>query len=301
MKIFRLFSLLAFLTLSTLIFTACEEDSDDPVSADKPLPAAPTNLRATSLSSTEVQLKWDRSASHDSSWFAGYELTITGGSPMTPIKIGKVDNYKVTGLQEGVIYTFTLKSVNTDNKTSTGSTSVIWSPASRFVDSDIRMYVFESTNGSGLTLYGANNKPQNLKATERAQWHLGLDNRTTGALWFGSAKLIDIGTATPTDKVEIADTYWETNSLDNVLEKAALNTYNFAERRVNLLQLDKGTGLVFVVRVMRQGQTNWNYAKVLVERGSGGFLQGTGNDRYIQMKISYQKTVGVPYAKTSND
>jgi hypothetical protein len=52
---------------------------------------------------------------------------------------------------------------------------------------------------------------------------------------------------------------------------------------------------------MRQGQTNWNYAKVLVERGSGGFLQGTGNDRYIQMKISYQKTVGVPYAKTSND
>jgi hypothetical protein len=299
MKIFRLFSLLAFLTLSTLIFTACEED--DPVSADKPLPAAPTNLRATSLSSTEVQLKWDRSASHDSSWFAGYELTITGGSPMTPIKIGKVDNYKVTGLQEGVIYTFTLKSVNTDNKTSTGSTSVIWSPASRFVDSDIRMYVFESTNGSGLTLYGANNKPQNLKATERAQWHLGLDNRTTGALWFGSAKLIDIGTATPTDKVEIADTYWETNSLDNVLEKAALNTYNFAERRVNLLQLDKGTGLVFVVRVMRQGQTNWNYAKVLVERGSGGFLQGTGNDRYIQMKISYQKTVGVPYAKTSND
>lgn len=301
MKIFRLFSLLVFLTLSTLIFTACEEDSDDPVSADKPLPAAPTNLRATSLSSTEVQLKWDRSASHDSSWFAGYELTITGGSPMTPIKIGKVDNYKVTGLQEGVIYTFTLKSVNTDNKTSTGSTSVIWSPASRFVDSDIRMYVFESTNGSGLTLYGANNKPQNLKATERAQWHLGLDNRTTGALWFGSAKLIDIGTATPTDKVEIADTYWETNSLDNVLEKAALNTYNFAERRVNLLQLDKGTGLVFVVRVMRQGQTNWNYAKVLVERGSGGFLQGTGNDRYIQMKISYQKTVGVPYAKTSND
>jgi hypothetical protein len=291
--------LLVFLTLSTLIFTACEED--DPVSADKPLPAAPTNLRATSLSSTEVQLKWDRSASHDSSWFAGYELTITGGSPMTPIKIGKVDNYKVTGLQEGVIYTFTLKSVNTDNKTSTGSTSVIWSPASRFVDSDIRMYVFESTNGSGLTLYGANNKPQNLKATERAQWHLGLDNRTTGALWFGSAKLIDIGTATPTDKVEIADTYWETNSLDNVLEKAALNTYNFAERRVNLLQLDKGTGLVFVVRVMRQGQTNWNYAKVLVERGSGGFLQGTGNDRYIQMKISYQKTVGVPYAKTSND
>ena len=299
MKIFRLFSLLAFLTLSTLIFTACEED--DPVSADKPLPAAPTNLRATSLSSTEVQLKWDRSASHDSSWFAGYELTITGGSPMTPIKIGKVDNYKVTGLQEGVIYTFTLKSVNTDNKTSTGSTSVIWSPASRFVDSDIRMYVFESTNGSGLTLYGANNKPQNLKATERAQWHLGLDNRTTGALWFGSAKLIDIGTATPTDKVEIADRYWETNSLDNVLEKAALNTYNFAERRVNLLRLDEGTGLVFLVRVMRQGQTNWNYAKVLVERGSGGFLQGTGNDRYIQMKISYQKTVGVPYAKTSND
>ncbi|HPP40386.1 MAG TPA: fibronectin type III domain-containing protein, partial [Candidatus Kapabacteria bacterium] len=262
---------------------------------------APTNLRATSISATEVLLKWDKSASHDSSWFAGYELTVTGGNPMTPIKIGKTDNYKVSGLQEGVVYTFTLKSVNSDNKTSTGSTSVTWSPASRFETDDIRMYVFESQNGSGLTIYGENNKPENLKASEKTKWHLGLDNRTTGALFFGSASQIDIGTGTPTDKVEIADTYWETNTLDNIFETAALNTLNFAERRFDLLKLDNGqTGLAFVVRILRQGQTNYNYAKVLVERGSGGFLQGSGNDRFVKMKISYQKVAGVPYAKTSN-
>jgi len=301
MKLLRLFSLLAFLSLSTLIFTACEEDTDDPVTSDKPIPSAPTNLRATSISATEVLLKWDKSASHDSSWFDGYELTVTGGNPMTPIKIGKTDNYKVSGLQEGVVYTFTLKSVNSDNKTSTGSTSVTWSPASRFETDDIRMYVFESQNGSGLTIYGENNKPENLKASEKTKWHLGLDNRTPGALFFGPASQIDIGTGTPTDKVEIADTYWETNTLDNIFETAALNTLNFAESRINLLELDNGqTGLAFVVRILRQGQTNYNYAKVLVERGSGGFLQGSGNDRYIKMKISYQKVAGVPYAKTSN-
>lgn len=301
MKFLKLFSLLAFLSLSTLIFTACEEDTEDPITIDKPLPAAPTNLRATSISATEVMLKWDKSASHDSIWFSGYELTVTGGNPMTPIKIGKTDNYKVTGLQEGVVYTFTLKAVNSDNKTSTGSTSVTWSPATRFETDDIRMYVFESQNGSGLTIYGANNKPENLKASEKTKWHLGLDNRTSGALFFGSASQINIGTGTPTDKVEIADTYWETNTLDNVFEKVALNTLNFAERRINLLQLESAnTGIVFVVRILRQGQTSYNYAKVLVERGSGGFLQGSGDDRYIKMKISYQKVAGVPYAKTSN-
>ncbi|HOQ49483.1 MAG TPA: hypothetical protein PLV01_06625, partial [Candidatus Kapabacteria bacterium] len=73
------------------------------------------------------------------------------------------------------------------------------------------------------------------------------------------------------------------------------------ERRINLLERDNGqTGLAFVVRILRQGQTNYNYAKVLVERGSGGFLQGSGNDRFVKMKISYQKVAGVPYAKTSN-
>ncbi|MCX8054878.1 MAG: fibronectin type III domain-containing protein [Ignavibacteria bacterium] len=302
MKLLRLFSLLAFLSLSTLIFTACEEDTEDPVSSDKPIPAAPTNLRATSISATEVLLKWDKSASHDSSWFAGYELTVTGGNPMTPIKIGKTDNYKVSGLQEGVVYTFTLKSVNSDNKTSTGSTSVTWSPATRFETDDIRMYVYESQNGSGLTIYGANNKPENLKATEKTKWHLGLDNRTSGALFFGSASQISIGTGTPTDKVEIATTYWKTNTLDNVFENKSLNTLEFAEQKINLLQLDdsSNTGIVFVVRILRQGQTSYNYAKVLVERGSAGFLQGSGNDRYIKMKISYQKVAGVPYAKTSN-
>jgi len=301
MKKFKLLALMAMLVFGSAFFTACDLEDDPITPGDKPKPAAPSNLRGTSQNATTVLLRWDKSIHEDSTWFKGYELTITGGAAMAPRAVGKTQPFAVTGLEEGVIYTFTLKAANTDGVTSDGSTSVQWSPASRFETTDIRMYSFSSQNGSGLSLFDATaNKPVNLRASEKTRWHLGLDDRTTGALFFGPASLIDIGTGTPVDEVEIADDFWDANSLDILFEKTALNTLNFVKTRVNLLQVDNNTtGVVFVVRVKRQGQTQWNYAKVLVERGSGGFLQGTGNDKYVQMKISYQKSVDVPYAKIS--
>lgn len=300
MKKFKLLSMMAMLVLSSMFFVACEEE-DNPLDPTAPLPNAPTELRATSLSATAVKLMWNASTSKDSSWFKGYELTITGGTPIASKAIGKVTEYEVTGLEAGVVYTFTLKAVNTDDATSTGSTTVQWSPAARFETADIKMYSFESSFGSGLSLYDeTNKKPMNLKATDRVKWHLGLDDRTNGALYFGPASSIDIGTGTPTAEVEIADDYWEGNSLNTVFEKVSLSSLTFIKSRINLLQLDNNTtGLIFVLRIKQQGATNWNYAKVLIERGSGGFLQGTGNDKYIQMKVSYQTTAGVPYAKIS--
>lgn len=298
MKKFKLLSLLAFFALSSFFFVGCEEE-DNPVSTDKPIPTAPTNLRATSASATSVMLRWDKSIHEDSTWFAGYELTVTGGNPIAPKTITKTQPYEVTGLEAGVVYTFTLKALNTDNKTSTGSASVIWSPAARFETSDINMYVFESSNGSGLSIYDATNKkPMNLKAADKAKWHLGFDNRDNNALWFGSASLIDIGTATPLDVVEFADNYWPSNTLNTVFENAALSSMNYAPRKINLLTLDLGNeGVVFAIRIKKQGETNYNYAKVLVEKSTAGFLFGTGNDRYIKLKVSYQTTANVPYAK----
>lgn len=298
MKKFKLLSLLAFFALSSFFFVGCEEE-DNPLSSDKPIPTAPTNLRATSASATSVMLRWDKSIHEDSTWFAGYELTVTGGNPIAPKTITKTQPYEVTGLEAGVVYTFTLKALNTDNKTSTGSTSVIWSPAARFETADIKMYVFESSNGSGLSLYDATNKkPMNLKAADKAKWHLGFDNRDNNALWFGSASLIDIGSATPADVVEFADNYWPSNTLNTVFENAALSSMNYAPRKINLLTLDLGNeGVVFAIRIKKQGETNYNYAKVLVEKSTAGFLFGTGNDRYIKLKVSYQTTANVPYAK----
>lgn len=298
MKKFKLLSLMAMLVFGTLFITSCDEESN-PITGDKPVPAAPANLRATSASATSVLLMWDKSISEDSTWFAGYELTVTGGSPMNALALSKTQPYTVTGLEEGTIYTFTLKAKNSDNVLS-GSTSVQWSPATRYETADIKMYSFNSSNGSGLSLYDATNqKPMNLTAANKTKWHLGLDDRTANALWFGSASKIDIGTGTPAEEVEIAGDYWDSNEFNNIFEKVALNTMTFSSSRINLLQLEGTTGVVFVVRVKRAGQTAWNYAKILVQRGTGGFLQGTGDNKYVQMKVSYQKVAGVPYAKVS--
>ncbi len=304
MKKFKLLSLLAFFALSSFFFVGCEEEDDNPVSAGKPIPAAPTKLRATSGSGTSVLLRWDKSDSEDSLWFAGYELTITGGNPIAPKSLSKAQPYEVTGLEAGVVYTFTLKAVNTDNKTSNGSTSVTWSPAQRFETEDIKMYVYESTNGSGLSLYDATNKkPMTLKATDKAKWHLGFDNRN-GKYMFGPAAGINIGTAAPTATVEMSDEYWEADAFNSIFlptlsapDKSDLSKMTFSAEPYDLKELNSSNGLVFIVRVKEAGSNNWNYAKVMVVRGQTGFLQGSGANAYIQLKVSYQTVANVPYAK----
>lgn len=303
MKKFKLLSLLAFFALSSFFFVGCEEE-DNPLSSDKPIPTAPTNLRATSASATSVMLRWDKSIHEDSTWFAGYELTITGGNPIAPKTITKTQPYEVTGLEAGVVYTFTLKAVNTDNKKSPESAPVVWSPAARFETADIKMYVFESSNGSGLSLYDATNKkPMNLKAADKAKWHLGFDSRNN-KLMFGPAAGINIGTAAPTATVEISDEYWEEDAFNAIFipsttapNKFDLSKMTFSAEPYDIKEMNSSKSIVYIVRIKEAASTNWNYAKVMVVRGTTGFLQGTGNDAYIQLKVSYQTAANVPYAK----
>lgn len=295
---------MAMLVFGSMFFTACEEE-DNPITPDpKPTPTAPTNLRATSASATAVLLRWDKSVHEDSTWFAGYELTITGGTPMAPKAVSKTQPYEVTGLEAGVVYTFTLKAKNTEDVLSTGSTSVTWSPAARFETADIKMYEFDSQNGSGLSIYDATNKkPMNLKAADRTKWHLGFDSRSSK--WnFGPAASISIGTGTPTATVEISDEYWEVDNMNTIfLPETAFPTKNdlskmtFSAEAWDLKSLNAAKSVVFIVRVKEQGSNNWNYAKVLVEKAATGFLQGTAPNQYIQLKVSYQTAANVPYAK----
>lgn len=294
MKFMKMKGLVAALALSSLVLVSCDEESTTEPTVDYPVPTAPANLRVAVVDGTKLQLRWDKSTSEDSTWFDGYELSITGGDPIAAKTIAKTQPYEITGLVAGTEYTITLKAKNKENELSTGA-SVKWAPALRFTD--IKLYGFESKNPSGLTLWDATTKaPKGLTATDKAKWHFGFDDRNN-KLVFGSASEINIGTATPTATAEISSSFYEADDMNIVFEKVAFNdpSYDFSSMSIDLKSLNLTTGVILVVRVKEQGSSNWNYAKIFIKRSANGFY----DTDHITMDISYQTAANVPYAKVS--
>ena len=268
-------------------------------------PLAPAALRATSKDAKTVLLRWDASPSENDAKFNGYILHITGTGvgPIAPKNISKdtVQPYEVFGLDEGTVYNFELVAVSTTTAESEAS-KVSWSPASRFTEinaNPIKVYVKASSFGSGLDLYDATAVgPRVLTIISSDEWNLGL--RDDGnSLNFGSATILTYNYSGTPIKTEVSSDNWiNATGLDACFDSDALNIdeTKFKEQVFDLNSLSTTDGVVFVVRYKDGTNTNYNYAKVWVKKPAGGFLQGSGNDQYIEVQISYQMTPGVPYA-----
>ncbi len=294
------------ISLATLLFffNACEETT---TTTETPIPAAPDSLKATSINDSTVRLLWKLSPDDNKDYFKGYVLYITPGA-FQPKAIAKGTTlFEVTGLSAGVIYTFELKAINTEDKESNTSTKILWSPAFRFVtnvnNEPIRIYETASQFGSGLQLYNPNEeKPKTLKVASGEFWNLGLYTKGTEqsvytATYISNNNLYNFPVP-PSSVTEISEDIFLTNNLDNVFDSQALSARNFSSNYyIDLTDSDYRNGVVIIVRTKPQGQTDWNYAKVLIKPGISGLLQGTADNRYIECVVSYQKTPGVPYAK----
>ncbi|MGB9702534.1 MAG: fibronectin type III domain-containing protein [Candidatus Kapaibacteriota bacterium] len=293
------FTILAVaLIFTALFFNACDNTSTNPIDNNQPTPNAPTNLRASSKDGS-VMLKWTASTSESNSLFAGYVLKITGGTPMAPIALTSAQNpYEVKGLENGVEYTFSLQAKYTNDSLSTPVT-IKWSPATRFTlnenDAPIRVYETASSFGSGLVIFNPSTEaPKTAKVADGANWTLGLYTKN-GDLKIGSPKLLDYSYGSTPGTVEIADVISGVNSIEDVYDSQALNAKNFSEKVIDLKQYS--SNIVLILRHHQTGKTDWNYAKVLVKYTGGAFLQGTADNRYVELIISYQKVTGMPYAK----
>lgn len=277
-----------------------------------PIPTAPTGLKATSINSTTVHITYTSSQDEGKSIFAGYELIVSedGGAPLAPKTIAKnVNPIEVTGLVEGTIYTFELRAVYNaaaKNAVSVNAASLTWSPASRFDltgnDTEIKVFGTDSKDfGSGLNLFSLeNNGPTIFKISGSENWQLCLYTRNN-TLEFGSAIAQTKYTynAGAPKIAQIGTTEFLTDDLNSTFLGEALNSIAFTNKVVNLKDAkyaDQNKGVVFIVRV-DDGAGAYNYAKVLVVKKNGNFLQGTGDEVYVQCKISYQKVQGVPYAR----
>ncbi|MGQ9819475.1 MAG: fibronectin type III domain-containing protein [Candidatus Kapaibacteriales bacterium] len=299
--------LLSYLSiiLSVLVFSACEETT---TTTENPLVTGPDSMKATSINETTVRLRWKLSNDESKSYFKDYVLYITPGAFQPKVLSKGTNTIDVTGLTDGTIYTFELKARNTDDKESVTSASIKWSPAFRFTtninDEPIRIYETASLLGSGLELYEpTSGKPKTLKVASGEFWNLGLYTKNNeisiySANYMYNNSLYNFPVA-PSYTTEISEDIFLTNTLDNVFDSQALNVKNFSSNYfIDLTDPDLKNGVVFIVRTKATGQTDWNYAKVLVKAGASGLLQGTADNRYVELVISYQKKAGVPYAKT---
>lgn len=273
----------------------------------QPKPQPPTGLMATSIDKNTIRIKWTASPSESEADFKGYVLTVTpapsGGTPNYEITKG-LTQYDIAGLLEGTEYTFSLVAKYNAGGLSTAAT-VVWSPATRFGASlAIKMYETDSKNfGSGLDLYDATTGGPVTKklsvAAEKAVANLGI--YTKGGLFFQSGSEIESGSGNAQATEISADYFDGTNSLDNVFDSQALDAGSFSAKSLNIDDeslFSPAGGVVFIVRTKEPGNTAYTYAKVLIKRTGGKFLQGSGDDEYIELEISYQKTAGVPYART---
>ncbi len=257
---------------------------------------APTNLMARSENESSVALAWDK-VEGASKYLVKYgdqekEISATTEPQMAT---------KITGLDEGTVYEFSVHTISADNNAGPAA-KVSWAPAYRFESLDgtntIKLYEAASSFGSGIDLYNDTDaSPKILTVAESDNWNLGLYAKNN-EVKFGSASKISFnwGGATPIASLISNVIALENVTLDDLYGSQAMDSQvTYTEELFDLTDATlQGKNILFFVKVPNGDK--FNYAKVLVN-GKGGFLKGTAPNRYVEVTISYQKAVNVPYAK----
>lgn len=298
---------LAMLAMS-LILIGCEEETEDPV-----LPAAPTNLQATSVNETTISIKFEASADASMAGFLGYYINViddAGNSVLTDDTLATYQSgtkINIQNLEEGKVYDISIAAYNEDGRSD--AISVKWSPAYRLNSTlngvEIKVYGSASQFGSGLKVYsddGIDIGPEILTIASKAMWNLAFDD-SNNMFRFGSANEVSIGASSPnpTNPAEISAKMFNAASLDDVYDSEALSQSTFSTKLIDLGSNDYAnySGMVLIFRITNDDNTI-NYGKILIKKdttdGNFVFNEGTSN-QYIDCVISFQRTSDVPYAK----
>lgn len=283
--------ILALAAFSFFLVSCSDDDSTTNTPVDNEAPAAPGNLMATSINDSTVALKWDKSTSDTSAKFVGYIVYVDGT---------KHDSVNATTLNVSKlsteVHTFLVKAKFSNGQESVVGATIKWSTATRFVENinseDIKIYETASSYGSGLNFFDEEGKaPKTVTVGSYSDWNLGLYTKND-KLIIGSPRSLDYSASDEGGVTEIANPVL-VSSLDQAYDSQGMDSKTYSERTIDLSQYTNS--FVLYVRVKKDG--HYNYAKILVEKDSNGFLAGSGSDRYVKLQISYQKVVDRPYAK----
>lgn len=275
----------------------------DGIPANPPVPpAAPTELRATSLSSTAVGLIWR--APNDTGLIT-YRLrwSATNIDDSGSIEITNPQAV-INNLTLSTPYRFTLVALRKGLASS--PVMIEWAPALRFgTAQSIRIYENMSPNGSAFTLDPSLGGPRNvaLNAQPRAHIQLAIYTGDGGGASFDigpAAAFSEFPLASQYDQnVYISDSSYPAASLDAWLPTGSIapripGNGNIRAFRFPVAQ-SSGQGQGFYVRTGASG--DYHYARVLIVNAGGKLLQGNAPNQYIELEISYQSAANLPYAK----
>ncbi|MFZ1731111.1 MAG: fibronectin type III domain-containing protein [Bacteroidota bacterium] len=304
MKIFRIMTLVALAALLSSAFTACDSTTTDPVDTD-PVLERPTNLRAGSADGATF-LSWTASIDESASNFGSYEISILNQSTnetLAPRTAGKgITSLRVDGLTNGVRYLFTIRSLTNLGKEGTTYSMVEWSPAARQnTDNNglpIKVYATTSSSfNSAIDLYNDLGKAEVIPQSgqvfqDRGDMYVFAASATSALEVISPDQANNKGMATQFSSVAPLD-------FDNLDGQLAADPPADATYSLNKLTIATGSataGRIYFGRIVRG--TDKFYFRMLVKKGSAGSLiQGTGNDRFVEMAVSFQNAPNNPFAK----
>ena len=307
MNLKKLHGILAVLLLSLFVFTACEETEDGPLNpSTSNYPTAVTGLAAGCADENTIIFAWDEHNQNAESWFKDFLITIRaeGSIDSTTVVLAKTaTEYKFENAVEGTIYNFSIVGRNDDNEYRTSSIATIqWATASQFKkndnNADIKVYGSSSDFGSGLQLYNEDGEaPKVWKIASQANWNLGLSTKNN-QVKFGSASALGYSNLTTCADAEITSLFnVDVDKLGDVVFEEKPATFTYSKKTIDLLNdpiaVKATKGVMFFVRTLDKK----HYAKILILKKNGSFLQGSGDDQYVQVYVSYQKVENVPFAK----
>ncbi len=284
-----------FVCMSVLV--GCD-NSDDPTGPTAIV--GPANLQAYSASETSVALGWTLSPDESRSEVPNPAYTIrvkdtTGGLLQTLTAVKGQATLTVTGLTEGTVYVFVIR-LNVSGVND--SSSVRWSPAKRRdTEGSAPIQVFETASTSfpsGLDVFnGGSNGPVTFSLTGASNGLIDLyvfTDPTSQDLLIRSASLSSvIGVPKVTFFSTTSRNADDLNNLQST--PPATSTYSTLELRVSSAAVTAGK--IFYGRTQEN-----NYFRLLVLRNGTSLIFGSGSDRFLTFKISYQGTAGNPYALT---
>ena len=295
------------MALAGFFVVGCNENPDDPNDPNPDEVAPPTGLMAVSMDGA-VMLKWTASADADT-----YVVTWDDGTTELSTEDITYTEYKVEGLTNGTVYTFSVVAVDAAAEESDAAT-ISWAAALRYTnDRDkggiLRIYarsVPSPDKGTGIVIQqtGAFNASVGPTSAFLSQIQLIADVQSNFVRIGAPKSFTEFGqVAQFRNDVQISDNYVElspTVGLDGWYNSASLeglfttnNTSNFNIQD----QLSAGAGAAFAMRWGTAG--SYRYARVFVVPGANGKLVQTDNegDPFVEIRISYQSAQGVPYAK----
>ncbi len=161
--------LIYFLLFSTVVFSQNYQYAIEEASSIK-LPSAPTDLLASDITEVSVVLSWTAAANNSSI----KEYGIYSNSVLVAKSVGAETTYKITGLDPGTSYTFTVRSIDANNKISGDSNlatfatnTIIGNPildpptrliASEITETSVVLSWTAPANNSSITEYGIYSK-----------------------------------------------------------------------------------------------------------------------------------------------